>query len=353
MEEMVISMTPGFWQNKRVFLTGHTGFKGAWLTAVLQKLGAQVTGYSLPAPTRPNLYGLLKPTLHSIEGDIRDRAHVVQAMRNAQPEIVLHLAAQSLVRYSYREPLETFDTNVTGTLNVLEAARPIASIKAIVSVTTDKCYRNDDNGRLFQESDALGGKDPYSASKAAAEIVSQAYAESFFKGTLASLATARAGNVIGGGDWAEDRLIPDVVRAASAGKPVLIRSPRSTRPWQHVLEPICGYLLLAEKLYTHGEAYAGGWNFGPHPSDIQPVGKVLETLQQTLPFTLELDTASQLHEAKLLALDITKAKEALGWQPKLTLTDAIRLTGEWYAAYLNGQSMRAVTEKHIEDYLAS
>ncbi|MBM3618733.1 MAG: CDP-glucose 4,6-dehydratase [Alphaproteobacteria bacterium] len=342
-----------FWHGKRVFVTGHTGFKGAWLTAILHRMGAEVTGYSLPAPTEPNLFGQLglADKIHHIEGDIRDREHLPRAMQDAKPEILLHLAAQSLVRRSYHHPLDTFDTNVTGTLNVLEAARHVECLRAIVSVTTDKCYRNDDTGRLFTESDPLGGKDPYSASKAAAEIVSQSYAESFFKDSPVALATARAGNVIGGGDWAEDRLIPDVARAVAAGKSVQIRNPKATRPWQHVLEPVCGYLLLAERLYSEGKQFASGWNFGPYASDIQPVGYVLEELQRSFPFTLELDTAPQPHEAKTLGLDITKAVTELGWRPRLTLADAVRWTGEWYNAVHTGESAAAITEKQISDFL--
>lgn len=343
-----------FWSGKRVFITGHTGFKGAWLTAILRSFGAEITGYSLPAPTEPNLFGQLElaQDIHHIEGDIRNRAQLATALAAARPDIILHLAAQSLVRKSYREPLETFDTNVIGTLNVLEAARRSDGLRAIVSVTTDKCYRNDDGGRLFIESDPLGGKDPYSASKAAAEIVSQSYAESFFHDGNVALATARAGNVIGGGDWAEDRLIPDIARAVAANEPVRIRNPKATRPWQHVLEPVFAYLLLAEKLYTEGRAFASGWNFGPHASDIQPVGRVLEQLQQSFPFRLELDTSPQPHEAKTLGLDIGKAIKDLCWKPKLTLEEAIRWTGEWYQAHRDGTSARELTERQINAYIA-
>lgn len=347
-------MTGDFWRGKRVFITGHTGFKGAWLTAALLRLGADVTGYSLPEPTsQPDLFTLLglQGQITHLQGDIRDRDLLCRQIHAARPQILLHLAAQSLVRRSYREPVSTFDTNVTGTLNVLQAARQCEELRAIVSVTTDKCYRNDDSGRLFTESDPLGGKDPYSASKAAAELVSHAYAESFFAATPVALATARAGNVIGGGDWAEDRLIPDIARAIAAGLPVRIRNPQATRPWQHVLEPVFGYLKLAEKLASAGQSFSGGWNFGPHPSDIQPVGHVLAQLQQTLPFAMEQDTAPQPPEAKTLGLDIHKAVEHLGWRPRLSLEEAIRWTGEWYRDHLAGKTARAITDAQIAAYL--
>ncbi|MBU6476161.1 MAG: CDP-glucose 4,6-dehydratase, partial [Alphaproteobacteria bacterium] len=325
-------VSSGFWQGKRVFLTGHTGFKGAWLTALLLRDGAIVTGYALPPPTNPALFGLLnlKSRIAHIEGDVRDRAKLAAALAAAQPEIVFHLAAQALVRASYEDPLGTFDTNTTGTLNLLEALRSCKSVRSIVVVTSDKCYLNNETGAFFREDDPLGGKDPYSASKAAAEIVAQAYHESFFKPAGIPLATARAGNVIGGGDWAKDRLIPDVARAHAAGEPVLIRSPNATRPWQHVLEPLRGYMMLAEQLVSEGQAFTGGWNFGPRPEDIRSVGDVLSKLKETLPFELRLDSSPQPAEAKTLGLDIRKSMEKLGWQPRLALDEAIRWTGEWY-----------------------
>ena len=343
-----------FWQGKRVFLTGHTGFKGAWLTAVLLQAGAEVTGYSLPPPTDPALFDLLnlKNKITHIEGDIRNREKLSAALHDAKPEIVFHLAAQALVRPSYEDPCGTFDINTTGTLNLLEALRACKGVKAIVSVTSDKCYLNNETGAYFKEDDPLGGKDPYSASKAAAEIVAEAYHQSFFKPAGIPLATARAGIVIGGGDWAKDRLIPDVARAAAAGHPVLIRSPKATRPWQHVLEPLRGYMMLAEKLSSDGEAFAGGWNFGPRPEAIRPVGDVLAKLKETLPFELELDSAPQPAEAKTLALDIHKAGEKLGWHPRLALDEALRWTGEWYNTYARSNSVEEMTLRQIEDYAA-
>jgi CDP-glucose 4,6-dehydratase len=340
-----------FWQNKKVFITGHTGFKGAWLTQTLLLMGADITGFSLPAPTNPSLFeqlNLSKKIKH-IKGDINNRKKVISAIEKARPDIVLHLAAQSLVRYSYKNPLETFDTNVIGTLNVLEGCRRTKSIKSAVIITTDKCYLNNDSGKFFVEDDSLGGKDPYSASKAAAEIVTYSYYQSFLKDNLPT-ASARAGNVIGGGDFSEDRLIPDVVRAIENKASVEIRNPKATRPWQFVLEPLSGYMLLAEKLYTQGHKYSGGWNFGPKPEDIKPVDEVLENLKRNLDFKIELDKSPQPVEAKLLALDINKAQSQLAWQPQLTLPSAIDLTGQWYKEYLSGGDMEKITTEQILNY---
>lgn len=345
-------MSGSFWKNKKVFITGHTGFKGAWLTATLRQMGADVTGYSLPSPTNPSLFEQLgiKKDIKHFEGDITNRDGMIKAVKNSKPEILFHMAAQSLVRYSYREPLETFDTNVTGTLNVLEACRHCDSLKAVVIITTDKCYLNNDSGKLFSEEDSLGGKDPYSASKAAAEIVTSAYYQSFLKEKNIPTASARAGNVIGGGDFSEDRLIPDIVRAYIAKKPVQIRNPEATRPWQFVLEPLNGYMMLAEKLYTQGHEFAGGWNFGPEPSDIQPVGEVINILQKIIPFSLELDKTPQPKEAALLALSIEKAKKQLNWRPKLKLDEAISWTGSWYKDLSDGRSAKELTIQQINEY---
>lgn len=340
-----------FWQNKKVFITGHTGFKGAWLTQTLLLMGADITGFSLPAPTNPSLFeqlNLSKKIKH-IKGDINNRKKIISAIEKAQPDIVLHLAAQSLVRYSYKNPLETFDTNVIGTLNVLEGCRRTKSIKSAVIITTDKCYLNNDSGKFFVEDDSLGGKDPYSASKAAAEIVTYSYYQSFLKDNLPT-ASARAGNVIGGGDFSEDRLIPDVVRAIENNKSVEIRNPKATRPWQFVLEPLSGYMQLAEKLYTQGHKYSGGWNFGPKPEDIKPVDEVLDNLKRNLDFKIELDKTPQPVEAKLLALDINKAQSQLAWQPQLNLSSAIDLTGQWYKEYLSGGDIEKITIEQILNY---
>lgn len=325
-------MDLSFWQGKSVFVTGHTGFKGAWLTAALLKMGARVTGYALKPPTDPSLFDILglQGKITHIEADIRDRARVGYAMEEAVPDIAFHLAAQPMVRGSYADPLYTMDTNVTGTLNVLEGARSCESLRALVIITTDKCYLNNDAGKPFSENDPLGGHDPYSASKAAAEIITHSYYQSFLKATGVYTATARAGNVIGGGDWGKDRLIPDAMRAALAKASIVIRSPKATRPWQHVLEPVRGYMMLAEKLATKGEAFTGGWNFGPEMADIRSVEAVLAVFQKIMPFDIIHDTNPQLHEAKLLSLDITKAKRELSWTPKLGLDDALSWTGEWY-----------------------
>lgn len=341
----------GFWQGKKVFITGHTGFKGAWLTASLLQMGAKITGYSLPAPTKPSLFeqlDLAKKITH-IEADITNRKRMADELKNAAPEIVFHMAAQSLVRYSYKKPLETFDTNVTGTLNILEAARSVKSIKSLVIITTDKCYLNNDSGRFFTEDDSLGGKDPYSASKAAAEIITSAYYQSFLKEAGIPTASARAGNVIGGGDWAEDRLIPDIIRSVIANSSVKIRNPKATRPWQFVLEPLCGYMMLAEALYNKGHEFSGSWNFGPEAESIKPVEDVMRLLKQNINFNLELETTPQPAEAAVLALDITKAKTKLGWQSKYNLQQAISVTGKWYKEFLAGNN---IIQNQIEEYFA-
>ncbi len=345
-------MSHNFWKGKKVFVTGHTGFKGAWLTQTLVMMGADVTGYSLPAPTNPSLFGelKLKKQIRHIKGDITDRRKIADTIKDSKPEIIFHMAAQSLVRYSYRNPLETFDTNVTGTLNVLEACRNSNSLRAAVIITTDKCYLNNDSGKAFSEDDALSGKDPYSASKAAAEIVTSSYYQSFLKEANIPTASMRAGNVIGGGDFSEDRLIPDVIRAYMAKKPVQIRNPNATRPWQFVLEPLSGYMLLAEKLYKEGHKFAGGWNFGPELSDVQPVGEVLNILKRTIPFELELDKSPQPAEAALLSLSIEKAKQQLNWKPKLKLNEAIDWTGNWYKQFTESKKIKDITEGQIKKY---
>ena len=345
-------MSPDFWRGKKVLITGHTGFKGAWLTRALLEMGAEVTGYALPPSTVPSLFellGLYRKITH-IEGDVRDRPRVMEMVRKTAPDILLHLAAQALVRESYADPLGTFDTNVTGTLNVLEAARTCKTLRSIVVVTTDKCYLNNDSGRFFVEADALGGKDPYSASKAAAEIISHAYYESFLKKLNIPMATARAGNVIGGGDWAKDRLIPDVFRAAIAGKHVLIRNPDATRPWQHVLDPLRGYMMLAQKLFSEGDKFSGAWNFGPEAAGIQSVAHVLSCLQKIFPFDLQLDTAPQPAEARTLALDIHKAAKKLGWTPRLDLGQTIEWTGAWYNGFANKTPAAELTLRQIKEY---
>lgn len=347
-----MTISPAFWQGKKVFLTGHTGFKGSWLSEILLMLGAEVTGYALAPATKPALFDVLglKDRMVHHQADILDRQKLRDAITAAQPEIILHLAAQPIVRLSYAEPVETFNVNFMGTVHLLDAVRATPCVKSLVSITSDKCYLNEDTGKLFEESDKLGGRDPYSASKAAAELAAYAYDHSYFRASPTALATARAGNVIGGGDWAQDRLIPDIARAAAAGQPVVIRSPHATRPWQHVLEPLRGYLLLAEKLYSGGHHYAGGWNFGPVSADIQSVSAVLTELKRHLPFDLQMDATPQPHEAQRLGLSIEKADKDLGWQPQLPLKDALALTGNWYKTHADGGDAAALTRQQIKEY---
>lgn len=351
-------MNPQFWRNKKVLLTGHTGFKGSWLSICLQSLGSDLTGFSLPPPTDPSLYVLagVERGMRSVEGDIRDLHHMQKVMQETQPEIVFHLAAQSLVRQSYADPVGTFSTNVLGTAHVLEAARATASIRAVIVVTSDKCYDNKEDGRAYRESDSLGGFDPYSSSKAAAELVTAAFRNSFFapqqRETPTGIASVRAGNVIGGGDWAVDRLIPDVMRGVFEGREVFIRNPHAVRPWQHVLEPLHGYLLLAEKLYGDPLVYSQGWNFGPDESDSQPVAALLEQLGRCWGpgMTWRIDNGRHHHEAKYLRLDSSKARSMLGWRPRWNLTRALEATAEWYKALHSRKDAASLTREQIRAY---
>jgi len=350
----------GFWKGKRVLLTGHTGFKGSWLSLWLQSMGAQVTGFSLAPPTSPSLFEVAKVAegMTSIVGDIRDLSHLRAVFAEHQPEIVIHMAAQALVRYSYVEPVETYSTNVMGTVNLLEAVRGAGSVKAVVNVTSDKCYENKEWAWGYRENEPMGGFDPYSNSKGCAELVASAYRNSFFNSDTyqqhgVALASARAGNVIGGGDWAEDRLIPDIMRAISGNDPVSIRNPHAIRPWQHVLEPLSGYLLLAQKLYEAGTAYAEGWNFGPNDEDAKPVQWIVERLTQSWGegSSWILDGGDHPHEAHYLKLDCSKAKAQLDWQPRWHLNATLDKIVEWQKNYLRGADMRAVTLAQIDTYL--
>jgi CDP-glucose 4,6-dehydratase len=353
-------MNANFWQGKRVFLTGHTGFKGSWLSLWLQQLGAEVTGYALKPPTQPSLFeeGRLAEGMTSLEGDIRDFAALQQVIRAAQPEIILHMAAQPLVRESYRNPVDTYATNVMGTVHLLEAVRHTPGIRAVVNVTTDKCYENREWHWGYREDEPMGGHDPYSNSKGCAELVTAAYRNTFFTPpTLnaqpsTSVATARAGNVIGGGDWAQDRLIPDLLVAFERGEPARIRNPHAIRPWQHVLEPLRGYLLLAERLYDHGPAFAQGWNFGPNDEDARPVSWIVEKTAELWGEQAQwvTDTGEQPHEAHTLKLDISKARARLGWHPALRLHEALRLIVDWSEQRRRGADMREVTLRQIRDY---
>jgi CDP-glucose 4,6-dehydratase len=347
-----MGMSPGFWDGRRVFVTGHTGFKGSWLALWLCRAGAQVHGFALAPPTEPSLFdvarvseGLASHTL----GDIRDADALRRALVAAQPEIVFHLAAQPLVRYSYAEPVETYAVNVLGTVNLLEAVRACPGVRAVVNVTTDKCYDNPEHARPFRESDALGGRDPYSSSKACSELVTAAHRDSFLAAAGVAVATARAGNVIGGGDWAVDRLLPDVFRACDQGRTTAVRHPDAVRPWQHVLEPLAGYLLLAQRLVEHGQAAAGAWNFGPAEGDAKPVRWVLDHLAARMPSARwQAEPGPQVHEAQHLALDSAKARAQLGWTPVWGLATALDRTIEWHDAWRAERDMQALCLAQIE-----
>lgn len=350
--ESVVS--EGFWRGKRVFLTGHTGFKGGWLALWLAQMGAEVTGFSLPADDI-SLFrqARIEQLIRHVEGDIRDLASVDAAMRAARPEVVFHLAAQPLVRLSYECPVETYATNVQGTVHVLDACRREAGLKAIVCITSDKCYENREWVWPYRESDPMGGYDPYSSSKGAAELVIAAYRRSFFGREGAPLlASVRAGNVIGGGDWAADRLVPDIVRALIAGQRPLIRSPRSIRPWQHVLEALGGYLLIAQRLFEgHGWA-ASGWNFGPADEDTRPVSWIVERMVRGWcgsGWDVPAD-APVLHEAGILKLDCSKARSELGWRPAFTLQTALDSIVKWHRLVADGSDARRVSLAQLEQY---
>lgn len=328
-----------FYKGRNVLITGHTGFKGSWMSSWLLSLDARVTGFSLPPePGEPCMFEImgLEQDMRSINGDVRNPETLAEVFRNHSPEIIFHLAAQSLVRRSYREPLETYATNVLGTANVLEAARHCPSVGAIVVITSDKCYLNREWIWGYRENEPLGGQDPYSSSKACAELVTEAYAKSFFSGPdAARIASARSGNVIGGGDWAEDRLVPDIVRALTKGMPVVLRNPDSVRPWQHVLEPLNGYLMLGEKLLHNGAEYTGAWNFGPPESDNLTVGAMTEkfiALWGEGSQEVSHDPES-VHEASLLRLDCSKSRGELGWKPVLGAEESISMTVDWYRDY--------------------
>lgn len=342
-----------FWHGKRVLLTGHTGFKGAWLALWLQRLGADVTGIALPPPAQPNLFALLsrKPWLPNCTCDIRDAQTLKVVVHRARPEIVLHLAAQALVRTSYQQPLETFATNVMGTANLLDALRTVDCVRVVVVVTTDKVYQNREWSYPYREDDALGGYDPYSASKAASELVISSFRASFLGASGVALASARAGNVIGGGDWSEDRLIPDAVRAWQAGKPLSIRNPQSIRPWQHVLDPLAGYLALAHKLWEQ-PALASAYNLGPQTHEAATVRNVVEMACSAYGTgTIHYESKSNgPHEAGWLALETAKARTVLGIQPIWPLAEAVNRTMGWYRAQHAGADARTLCEAEITDY---
>jgi CDP-glucose 4,6-dehydratase len=351
---------PLFWRGKKVFLTGHTGFKGSWLSLWLSSMGAKVTGYALSPNTSPNLFNVIKIAeviSNSCIADIRDLSKLRSEMIAAEPDIVIHMAAQPLVRYSYQHPVETYATNVMGTVHVLESTRALESIKATVVVTTDKCYENKEWLWGYRENEAMGGHDPYSSSKGCAEIVAAAYRNSFFSGldSQNSIATARAGNVIGGGDWSPDRLIPDAIKAFESNQAVRIRNPLATRPWQHVLEPLSGYLILAQQLYSHGSRYASSWNFGPQDEGNRSVKEVIElmALRWGGCAQWEKDGLDQPHEANLLKLDCSKARQSLGWMPRWGLETAIEKIVEWQKSFQSKADMCALSVAQIEEYTKS
>ena len=343
-----------FWQGKRVFLTGHTGFKGSWLSLWLVSLGASVKGYALNPNTTPSLFNEAKVdrVIDSQIGDIRDQEALHESMTTFNPDVLIHMAAQPLVRYSYDAPIETYEVNVIGTAKVLEVARNCAKLKAIVNITTDKCYENDERSQGYKENDPMGGHDPYSSSKGCSELVTSAYRRSFLQEQGVGLASARAGNVIGGGDWADDRLIPDILRSFEKNKPVIIRNPKATRPWQHVLEPLSGYLVLAQKLYKDQKEYAEGWNFGPNEQDVKPVDWILNKMIVSWPnSSWKLDESSNPHEAGFLKLDISKSKSKLDWNPVWELSHTLEKIISWHKAWLNKENMQIVCLTEIKIYM--
>lgn len=353
-------MNPRFWSGRRVFLTGHTGFKGGWLALWLQDLGADVAGFALNPPTRVNLFETARvgSDIVSHIGDIRHIEPLRRALNATEPEIVFHLAAQPLVRQSYKDPVDTYSTNVMGTVNLLEAVRATPSVRAVVVVTTDKCYDNPERGTAFTESDPIGGRDPYSSSKGCTELVTAAYRASFFRAGLerqVNVATVRAGNVIGGGDWAIDRLVPDILEGFSQGRPVRIRYPRAVRPWQHVLEPLRGYLMLVERLCAdEGQAFARPWNFGPLYDDAIPVGELVQRVATLWGpgASWHVDAETHPHEATYLKLDASEAGSRLGWHPVLDLDQALSLTLQWVQAHSAAADMREFTLEQIRTYQA-
>lgn len=352
-------ITKEFWKNKKVLITGHTGFKGSWLTILLNWLGADVYGYSLQPHTNPNFFELAKvdQLVTSTIGDIRDYGFFLKNLKSIKPEIVIHMAAQAIVMKSYKNPRETYEINVLGTVNMLEAVRNVEGIKAVLNVTTDKCYDNKEWHWGYRENEPMGGFDPYSNSKGCSELVTTSFRNSFFNPSEydkhgVALASARAGNVIGGGDWADDRLIPDFIRAIISGEKLKIRNPNSIRPWQHVLEPLSGYLCLCEKLYNEGTRFAEGWNFGPDDNDsknVEWIAKKLCNIWQN-GSGYEIDTNSHPHEAFYLKLDCSKAKKMLGWYPIWTIETTLQSIVEWNKAWLNNSDMRKVSIEQIEKY---
>ena len=351
-------MTSEFWKDKRVFITGHTGFKGSWLSLWLEIFGAKVYGYALFPPTEPNMFDMVHvdSPMKSTIGDTRDYQSLLNAIKEANPEIVIHMAAQPLVRQSYADPIETYQTNVIGTVNLLEAIRTIGSVKAAINVTSDKCYENREWLWAYRECDSLGGYDPYSSSKACSELVTSAFQRSFFSNEekTVALASARAGNVIGGGDWATDRLIPDCIKAWTAGKAVEIRYPQAIRPWQHVLEPLSGYLILAEKLFCHGKDFAQAWNFGPDETNVKNVEEIITMLADAWGDNAKwkITGNKKQHEAGILKLDCSKARKKIHWMPCWGIQKTIEEIAKWYKiCYEKPNNIREFTIKQINQYM--
>ena len=349
------NVNKSFWNNKKVFITGHTGFKGSWITLWLMNMGSIVKGFALVPNTRPSLFNQLnlKKEINSTTGDIRDLKNLTNSMVNFNPDILIHMAAQPLVRFSYQEPIQTYTTNVIGTANVLEASRKCTNLKSIISVTSDKCYENREIMRGYKENEAMGGHDPYSSSKGCAELVTTAYKRSFFNSSnSASIASARAGNVIAGGDWSKDRLIPDIIRAFEKLEKVVVRNPNSIRPWQHVLEPLSGYLVLAEKLYLYGDQFSGGWNFGPNDKDCKSVRGILDEMVNLWGDNVGwcIDNNDNPHESTFLKLDCSKAKRLLKWEPKLNLKQTLSSIVDWHKVFNSGGNMREQCINEINNY---
>jgi CDP-glucose 4,6-dehydratase len=358
---MKFSVDQFFWKGKKIFISGHTGFKGAWLCLWLHELGAEITGYALAPPTKPSLSDLcrLDDLVTSVKADIRDRSALQNALHQSQPEIVIHMAAQTIVRESYANPSETYETNVMGTVNLLEVARLCPCVKVILNVTTDKCYENREWVWGYRENDPLGGYDPYSNSKACSELVTAAYRNSFFNpkdfsSHRVAIATARGGNVIGGGDWAKDRLIPDSIRALLNGEPISVRNPNAIRPWQYVLEPLRGYLMLARALYENGPSFGESWNFGPSDADAKPVEWLVQYLcnRWAEGGIYTIVEGDHPHEAHYLKLDCSKARSLLNWYSVISLDEAIDAIIEWTKAYRDGQDLRKATVSQIREYMA-
>ena len=356
-------MDSSFWKNKKVLLTGHTGFKGSWLSLWLQKLGVDLIGFSKSVPTKPSLFELadVGKNMTSIMGDITSIENITNVVKQHNPEIIVHMAAQSLVHKSYDQPLETFSTNIMGTVNLLEAVRNTSKKCVIINVTSDKCYENQELSRGYKENDPMGGYDPYSSSKGCAELITSSFRNSFFKDSNnkdydISLASVRAGNVIGGGDWADNRIVPDIMRGILDKKIIKIRNPNSVRPWQYVLEPLRGYLELAEKLYNYKSEYAESWNFGPEIDDAKPVSwlvnEIVEMWGENIEVDFDNDDLDHKHETNFLRLDCSKAKSKLKWNPKIKLEEGLKLTVNWYKQYEQTKELREFTENQIEEYLS-